>query len=73
MADISIRKMEQDLHLSGIQTKVLMLVTNQMKMRIYQVACGIAKYDKEDCVAAVFETADRRMYENKNSLKMRKG
>jgi hypothetical protein len=37
------------------------------------VACGMAKYDKEDCVAAVFETADRRMYENKISLKMRKG
>ena len=35
------------------------------------VACGMAKYDQQDCVVAVFEIADKRMYENKKSLKMR--
>ncbi len=34
------------------------------------IACGMAKFSKEDCVAAVFEIADRRMYENKKILKM---
>lgn len=33
---------------------------------------GMAKYDQEDCVAAVFEIADKRMYENKKFLKNRK-
>ncbi|SFU57524.1 sensor domain-containing diguanylate cyclase [Butyrivibrio sp. M55] len=33
------------------------------------VACGMAKFDQEDCVAAVFEIADKRMYENKKFLK----
>ena len=38
------------------------------------IACGIAKYDNDACVAAVFERADRDMYENKSSLKTaRKG
>lgn len=36
------------------------------------IACGMAKYDQEDCVAAVFEIADKRMYENKKFLKNRK-
>lgn len=33
------------------------------------VACGMAKYSGERSVSAVFEHADRRMYENKNYLK----
>ena len=33
------------------------------------IACGMAKYDGDDCVAAVFERADLSMYNNKNSLK----
>ena len=33
------------------------------------IACGMAKYNGEDCVAPVFEIADQRMYENKNELK----
>ena len=33
------------------------------------IACGMAKYDREDSVAAVFEIADKRMYENKKFLK----
>lgn len=33
------------------------------------IACGMAKYEGEDCVAAVFDRADRQMYEDKNSLK----
>lgn len=38
------------------------------------IACGIAKYDNDACVAAVFERADQDMYENKSSLKaMHKG
>ena len=37
------------------------------------IACGMAKYDKEDCVAEVFEAADKKMYENKKYLKMQKG
>lgn len=36
------------------------------------VACGMAKYDQQGCVAAVFEIADKRMYENKKFLKNRK-
>ena len=33
------------------------------------VACGMAKYDRDPNVAAVFERADQSMYENKASLK----
>ena len=35
------------------------------------IACGSAEFDDETdtCVASVFERADHRMYENKNSLK----
>ncbi|MBR0412019.1 MAG: amino acid permease [Eubacterium sp.] len=33
------------------------------------IACGMAKYDNEPCVAPVFEQADQKMYENKNTLK----
>ena len=36
------------------------------------IACGMAKYESDSCVAAVFERADQQMYENKNSLKARK-
>lgn len=35
------------------------------------IACGMAKYEGEDCVAAVFDRADRQMYEDKNALKER--
>ena len=35
------------------------------------IACGMAKFDNDTCVASVFEQADRNMYENKNSLKNR--
>ena len=33
------------------------------------VACGMAKYEDDPCVAPVFERADQKMYENKNRLK----
>ena len=33
------------------------------------IACGMAKYENEPCVAPVFERADENMYDNKNSLK----
>ncbi len=33
------------------------------------IACGMAKFDHDDCVAAVYERADQNMYENKNILK----
>ena len=34
------------------------------------IACGTARFDAEDeCVASVFERADRNMYENKKNLK----
>ncbi len=33
------------------------------------IACGVAKYEGDDCVAAVFERADRSMYEDKSRLK----
>ena len=33
------------------------------------IACGMAKYENDDCVAAVFERADHNMYENKSELK----
>ena len=33
------------------------------------IACGMAKYDNDACLAAVFERADQNMYENKNTLK----
>ena len=36
------------------------------------IACGMAKYEDDSCVAPVFERADKNMYENKNSLKERK-
>ncbi|SEF85271.1 diguanylate cyclase (GGDEF) domain-containing protein [Eubacterium ruminantium] len=36
------------------------------------IAVGMAKYDKEDRVAPVYERADRTMYENKKDLKARK-
>ncbi len=33
------------------------------------IACGVAKYGGDPCVAVVFERADDRMYENKRELK----
>jgi hypothetical protein len=36
------------------------------------IACGMARFEQEDCVAAVFEIADKKMYENKKQLKARK-
>ena len=33
------------------------------------IACGMAKFDHDACVAAVLERADYNMYENKNKLK----
>lgn len=33
------------------------------------IACGMAKFEDDPCVAAVLERADRNMYENKNRLK----
>ena len=33
------------------------------------VACGMSRFDGDDSVAAVFERADRMMYENKSLLK----
>ena len=33
------------------------------------IACGMAKYDNDACVAAVFDRADQNMYENKSVLK----
>ena len=33
------------------------------------IACGMARFKDDDCVAAVFDRADRRMYEDKDRLK----
>jgi diguanylate cyclase (GGDEF)-like protein len=33
------------------------------------VACGMSRFDNDDCVAVVFDRADHNMYENKNALK----
>ena len=33
------------------------------------IACGMARFDDDDCVAAVFERADRLMYDDKSRLK----
>ncbi len=33
------------------------------------IACGMARFKDGDCVATVFDRADRRMYENKDALK----
>ena len=37
------------------------------------IACGMAKYENDECVAPVFDRADRNMYENKSSLKAADG
>lgn len=34
------------------------------------IACGMAKFENDECVASVFERADHNMYENKNELKV---
>lgn len=36
------------------------------------IACGMAKYDGDACVADVYERADQTMYDNKNVLKAAK-
>ncbi len=36
------------------------------------IACGMAKYESESCVAPVFERADQNMYVNKSNLKAAK-
>ena len=36
------------------------------------VACGMARYSKEENVALVFEHADQNMYEDKSELKKKK-
>ena len=36
------------------------------------IACGMARFSGDDCVADVFERADRIMYENKKELKAQK-
>ena len=36
------------------------------------IACGMAKYENDSCVQAVFERADRDMYDNKSNLKTSK-
>ncbi len=33
------------------------------------VACGVAEYDNDLCVATVFEHADQNMYDDKAKLK----
>ncbi len=33
------------------------------------IACGMARFEDDECVASVFERADRNMYENKKILK----
>lgn len=35
------------------------------------IACGMARFDSDESVAAVLERADQRMYENKSELKAR--
>ena len=35
------------------------------------IACGMARYENDECVAEVFGRADHNMYENKNELKER--
>ncbi len=39
------------------------------KLGKVQIACGMSKYDGDPDVAAVFERADKRMYEHKAELK----
>ena len=36
------------------------------------IACGMEKFSNEECVAVVFEKADKRMMENKIALKQKK-
>ena len=33
------------------------------------IACGMARSEDDECVAAVFDRADHNMYENKKKLK----
>lgn len=33
------------------------------------IACGMSRFEDDECVASVFDRADRRMYENKRILK----
>ena len=36
------------------------------------IACGMSKYDNDNCVAPVFDRADQNMYDNKSDLKAAK-
>lgn len=36
------------------------------------IACGMSRFNNDDCVATVFERADQNMYDNKAALKERK-
>ena len=51
-----------------------MSVYNKDALRIggVVIACGMAKYKDDPCVAAVFERADQNMYMNKSNLKAAK-
>ena len=42
---------------------------NALRTEGIVIACGMAKFGDDACVAAVFERADRSMYENKSRLK----
>ena len=46
-------------------------LTNAENKKLWkvQIACGMSKYDGDPDVAAVFDRADKMMYENKQSLK----
>ena len=43
--------------------------TEALKSGGVVIACGMARFENDSCVAAVFERADHDMYENKNTLK----
>lgn len=38
-----------------------------------KIACGMAEYEDDKCMADVFERADRKMYDNKKTLKIVQG
>lgn len=56
-------------HLEELMEKVHLHNREAQKTHGVVIACGMAKHDGETGVAAVFERADNRMYENKKALK----
>ncbi len=61
-------------HVEELRGKMLDHNRKALKTGDIVIACGIAKFDNDACVTAVFERADQDMYENKSSLKaMREG